>query len=282
MRGGAVAEIEVARVVEWPAIHPPDDGPPDANGRAVPRAVEEARSQPTGVEAGPDDPGAHAAAPTALLRMAFEEVAAFLSHLPTMVSLTDDDNAFRSSIVRDLLLVEAHRATTIAAAAAQLIDPGPRAAHSGSVDCQAALARVAERIVPAARLKGIDLSWPTPEAAVVRGDFAALVTAWSAILYACLMVARPHDTIQVSFEMPRVRPAVLFRVVLSREAPAEGTELARDLLPADDRLDVSAVGALISAAQLTARHHGGRFAQEDRQDGWAGLFVLPIPLDGQR
>jgi hypothetical protein len=279
-------EIGVARAVDSPAVHPPDrpaatDGPvPDALRGA---SFSELDPIAAAGEAHTDhlDP-LRRAAPTALLRMAFDEVSAFLSRLPTMVSLTEDDHAFGSSIVRDLLLVEAHRATTIAAAAAQLIDPGPRATQSGTVDCQAAMARVAEGIVPAARLKGIELSWPTPGAAVVRGDFAALVTAWSAILYAYLMVARPNDTLRVTFDVPRVRPAVLFQVVLSREGPAGETKLAGDLLPADDRLGVSAAGVLISAAQLTARHHGGRFAQEERPEGLTGLFVIPIPLDGQR
>jgi hypothetical protein len=268
-------EIGVARAVDSP-VHRPSRPEADA---PVPEALREfsvSETDPIAAAAGE----AQAAAPTALLRMAFDEVGAFLSRLPTMVSLTDDDRAFGSSIVRDLLLVEAHRATTIAAAAAQLIDPGPHAAQSGTVDCRAALARVAEGIVPAARLKGIELNWPTPGAAVVRGDFAALVTAWAAILYAYLMVARPNDTLRVSFDVPRVRPAVLFQVVLSRAAPAEGIKLAGDLLPADDRLDVSAAGVLISAAQLTARHHGGRFAQEDRPEGLTGLFVIPVPFDG--
>jgi hypothetical protein len=219
-------------------------------------------------------------APAALLRAAFDEVSRFLASVPTLVPLADNDADFRSSVVRDLLLVEAHRATTIAAAASLLLDTRDHRDVSGLVDCREVLARVEERIGPAARLKDVRLGWPeSPRAARVRGDRESLVTAWSALLYAYLMVARPGDRIDVSFDVPRIRPAVLVQMSLVRQGPRESVGLAGDLLPMDDQLSGSAAGALIGAAQMCARQHGGRFAQEVSGDGLRGLFVVPIALD---
>jgi hypothetical protein len=221
------------------------------------------------------------AAPAALLRVAFDEVSRFLACVPLLVPLAEDDADFRSSVVRDLLLVEAQRATTIAAAASLLLETGDdRDPPSGLVDCREVLARVEERIRPAARLKDVRLAWPeSPSPAHVRGDRESLLTAWSALLYAYLMVARAGDRLEVSLDLPRIRPAVLFQLSLVRPGSGESDRLAGDVLPMDDRLGVSAAGALVGAARVCARRHGGRFAQEISGDGLRGLFVIPVSLD---
>lgn len=241
------------------------------------RAVAASPPMPTPAEApvpaGPQD----ATAP--LLRLAFREISSLLGCLTTLVPLAADEEhaTFRGSVLRDLMMVEADRATTIAAAAA-LLSRGPDGEAAGDefVDCRDVLLRLREKVSVAARLKGVHLAWPRDApSAQIRGQFQGLVTAWSGLLYACLEQALQGDRLSVVLEVPKVRPAAIFRVQLDRHT---GETLTAEAGEAGPRRENPATAVLIGAAERCARQHGGRFAPE--QDGRpGGVFVIPLPVD---
>lgn len=219
-----------------------------------------------------------------LLRLAFREIAGLLGCLNTLVPLAAEDGApgFRGSIVRDLMLVEADRTTTIAAAAALLTRPvGRQGFPQEAVDCGEVLSRLREKFDVAARLKGVAIQWPgQPDSATIRGQFQALVTAWSSLLYAYLTLARAGDRLVVMMDVPRVRPAVILQVSLYRQPGGDRDELpAGEMAGGTHQIAGTAVAVMIGAVERCARQHAGRFVQELTSDSARALFVIPVPVD---
>jgi hypothetical protein len=224
--------------------------------------------------------GAEDSAP--MLRVAFREISSLLACLTTLVPLATDEEhgGFRGSILRDLMMVEADRATTIASAAALLTRAAADEAGDEPLDCRDVLLRISEKVGVAARLKGVHLEWPSElPSAQLRGHFHSLVTAWSGLMYVCLAEARPGDRLVVNFEITRVRPAVIFQVTLHRQPDSFPSGSAPDQADGGFERESRSAAVLIGAAERCARQHGGRFGQEQQDDRLGAVFVIPVPVD---
>ncbi len=243
----------------------------EAARRGVVQASPAPTVEPVGKAGAPDVDGW-------LLRGAFREIGGMLGCLTTLVPLAADqpESGFAGSVLRDLIRVETDRAATMAAAALLIDEKDGGAVEGETFDCGDVLRRVHDKIALAARLKGVHLEWPELAVdAAARGRFEALGTAWASLLYVYVAMARAGDRVAVTFETPKVRPAVLFQVALHRESPAGEDDAAGWAA----RAAGTAADILLAGVEHCARQHGGRFAQDYGGPSVRGLFVIPQPID---
>jgi len=173
--------------------------------------------------------------------------------------------------------VEAHRATTLAAAAALLTRREPLRLES--IDCAAILQTIRSEVRVEARMKGVSIDWAQSVAlARTAADVEALSTGWSALVHAMLAHADEGDRLEVALEAPRVRPALILQVKTHTESPI----LAGDRFFDPAWLEHPAGrggGIMLAAALQSARLHGGRLSLAAIEDGLSLTFVAPQPLD---
>jgi ParB-like nuclease family protein len=221
---------------------------------------------------------ADAAATAEVLRTAFAEISTSMRFIDSLAPIARlNDSGLRATMLVNAISIEAHRATTLAAAASLLTRREPLRLEP--IDCASVLHAIRAEIRVEARLKGVGLDW-TQSVALARtvADVEALSTGWSALIHAVLSLAEEGDRLEIMFDAPRVRPALILVVKMHSES----------LVPAGDRFfDAAWVdhpagrgGAVMLAAALqSARLHGGRLSLGTIDDGLSLTFVAPQPLD---
>ncbi len=188
-----------------------------------------------------------------------------------------NDSGLRATMIVNAISVEAHRATTLAAAAALLTRREPLRLES--VDCAAVLQTIRAEVRVEARLKGVTVDW-TQAVALARtvADIEALSTGWSALIHAVLSLAEEGDRLEIILDAPRVRPALILQVRMHTDSPAATGERFFDADWVEHPAGRSGAIMLASALQ-SARLHGGRLSLGTFDDGLALTFVAPQPLD---
>jgi hypothetical protein len=180
-------------------------------------------------------------------------------------------------MIVNAISVEAHRATTLAAAAALLTRREPLTLEP--VDCASVLQTIRSEVKVEARLKGVTIDWAESVAlARTVADSEALSTGWSALIHAMLALAEEGDRLEVALDGPRVRPALILKVKIRTEAAALNVERIFDATWAGH--PAGRCGAIMLAAALqSARLHGGRLSAGTVDGGLSLTFVAPQPLD---
>lgn len=232
------------------------------------------------VESAPDSAtkAIDAAATAEVLRTAFSEISASMRFIDALAPIARvNDTGVRSAMIVNAISVEAHRATTLAAAAALLTRRQPLGLEP--VDCAALLRTIRAEAGVEARLKGVSAEW-TEALALPRtvADSEALATAWSALIHAMLTVAADGDRLKISLSAPRVRPAIILEATLVGEVAAASVDRFLDTDWPEH--PAGRPGTIMLAAALqSARLHGGRLTARRIDDGLALTFVVPQPLD---
>ena len=219
-----------------------------------------------------------AAATAEVLRTAFSEISASMRFIDALAPIARIHNTgVRGAMIVNAISVEAHRATTLAAAAALLTRRQPLGLEP--VDCAALLRTIRAEAGVEARLKGVNAEWT--EAVTLSptvADSEALATAWSSVIHAMLTVANDGDRLQISLNVPRVRPAIILEATLVGEVAAASVDRFLDTDWPDH--PAGRPGTIMLAAALqSARLHGGRLTARRIDDGLALTFVAPQPLD---
>jgi len=221
---------------------------------------------------------AEAAATAEVLRTAFSEISSSMRFIDSLAPIARaNDAGFRATMIVNAISVEAHRATTLAAAASLLTRREPITLEP--VDCGSVLQTVRSEVKVEARLKGVTIEW-SESVALARtvGDSEALSTGWSALLHAVLALAEEGDRIEVTLNAPRVRPALILNVKLRTETPALNVERFFDA--GWSAHPAGRCGAIMLASALqSARLHGGRLSAGTVDGGLSLTFVAPQPLD---
>jgi signal transduction histidine kinase len=221
---------------------------------------------------------AEAAATAEVLRTAFSEISSSMRFIDSLAPIARaNDAGFRATMIVNAISVEAHRATTLAAAASLLTRREPITLEP--VDCASVLQTVRSEVKVEARLKGVTIDW-SESVALARtvGDSEALSTGWSALLHAVLALAEEGDRIEVTLDAPRVRPALILNVKLRTETPALNVERFFDA--GWSAHPAGRCGAIMLASALqSARLHGGRLSAGTVDGGLSLTFVAPQPLD---
>lgn len=232
------------------------------------------------VESSPDSAtmSIDAAATAEVLRTAFSEISASMRFIDALAPIARvNDTGVRSAMIVNAISVEAHRATTLAAAAALLTRRQPLGLEP--VDCAALLRTIRAEAGVEARLKGVSAEW-TEAVTLPRtvADSEALATAWSALIHAMLTVATDGDRLQIALRVPRVRPAIILEATLVGEAAASSVDRFLDI---DwEEHPAGRPGTIMLAAALeSARLHGGRLTARRAEGGLSLTFVVPQPLD---
>jgi hypothetical protein len=215
-----------------------------------------------------------------LARTAFAEIGTSMRFVNSLAPIArTNDSASRAAMVLTAISVESHRAATIAAAGALLMRTEPLRLRP--LDCAAVLETIRAEITLVARVKGVDLDWAQSLGlARTVADREALVTGWSALMHAMLGLAQDGERLGVSLSTARVRPAIIFEVLLHGGSINGSVDRFLDT----DRSDHPAgqAGALLLASALrSAQLHGGRLTVRAGDDGVAVAFVAPQPLDLQ-
>lgn len=232
------------------------------------------------IESSPDSAAMSidAAATAEVLRTAFSEISASMRFIDALAPIARvNDTGVRSAMIVNAISVEAHRATTLAAAAALLTRRQPLGLEP--VDCAALLRTIRAEAGVEARLKGVSVEWT--EAVILPrtvADSEALTTAWSALIHAMLTVAADGDRLKISLNVPRVRPAIILEAALVGEVAAASVDRFLDTDWPEH--PAGRPGTIMLAAALqSARLHGGRLTARRIDDGLALTFVVPQPLD---
>ena len=219
-----------------------------------------------------------AAATAEVLRTAFSEISASMRFIDALAPIARaNDTGVRAAMIVNAISVEAHRATTLAAAAALLTRRQPLVLEP--VDCAALLQTIRAEAAVEARLKGVNIEW-TESVTLARtaADSEALATAWSALIHAMLTVAADGDRLQVSLNAPRVRPAIILEATLVGDAAAASVDRFLDIDWPEHPAGRSGT-IMLAAALQSARLHGGRLTVRPTGGGLALTFVVPQPLD---
>ena len=232
------------------------------------------------VEERPELPPVSAAAVTTaeVLRTAFSEISSSMRFIDSLAPIARaNDSGFRATMIVNAISVEAHRATTLAAAASLLTRREPLTLEP--VDCASLLQSIRSEVKVEGRLKGVTIDWAESVAlARTVADGEALATGWSALLHAILALAEEGDRIDVTLDAPRVRPALILNVKIRTEAPALNVERFFDATWSAH--PAGRCGAIMLAAALqSARLHGGRLSAAIVDGGLSLTFVAPQPLD---
>ena len=221
---------------------------------------------------------ADAAATAEVLRTAFSEISTSMRFIDSLAPIARiNDSGLRATMLVNAISIEAHRATTLAAAAALLTRREPLRLEP--IDCAAALQAIRAEIRVEARLKGVGLDW-RQSVALVRtvADVEALSTGWSALIHAILSLAEEGDRLEIMFDAPRVRPALILHVKMHSESAVPVGERFFDAAWTDH--PAGRGGAVMLAAALhSARLHGGRLSLATIDDGLSLTFAAPQPLD---
>ena len=221
---------------------------------------------------------ADAAATAEVLRTAFSEISTSMRFIDSLAPIARiNESGLRATMLVNAISIEAHRATTLAAAASLLTRREPLRLEP--IDCAAVLHAIRAEIKIEARLKGVTLDW-TQSVALARtvADVEALSTGWSALIHAILSLAEEGDRLEIIFDAPRVRPALILVVKMHSESPAPAGDRFFDAAWTDH--PAGRGGAVMLAAALqSARLHGGRLSLGTIDDGLSLTFVAPQPLD---
>ena len=221
---------------------------------------------------------ADAAATAEILRTAFAEISTSMRFIDSLAPIARlNDSGLRATMLVNAISIEAHRATTLAAAASLLTRREPLRLEP--IDCAAILHAIRAEIRVEARLKGVGLDW-TQSVALARtvADVEALSTGWSTLIHAILSLAEEGDRLEIMFDAPRVRPALILVVKMHSESPAPASDRFFDAAGVDH--PAGRGGAVMLAAALqSARLHGGRLSLGTIDDGLSLTFVAPQPLD---
>jgi hypothetical protein len=221
---------------------------------------------------------ADASATAEVLRTAFAEISTSMRFIDSLAPIARiNDSGLRATMLVNAISIEAHRATTLAAAAALLTRREPL--HLEPIDCTAVFQSSRDEVRVEARLKGVSVDWKQSVAlARTVADVEALSTGWSALVHAILSLSEEGDRLEILLDAPRVRPALILQVKLHTDR----------LAPASDRFFDAAWtehpagrgGAIMLAASLqSAKLHGGRLSLGTIEDGLSLTFVAPQPLD---
>ena len=235
-------------------------------------ALEDRKSDP--LEAFPTE----MAGAAEVLRTAFSEISTSMRFIDSLAPIARiNDSGLRATILVNAISIEAHRATALAAAASLLTRREPLRLEP--IDCAAVLQAIHAEIRVEARLKGVSLDW-IQSVALARtvADIEALSTGWSALIHAILSLAEEGDRVEIKFDAPRVRPALILQVKMHSESPPSAGDRFFDAAWADH--PAGRGGAVMLAAALhSARLHGGRLSLTTIDDGLSLTFVAPQPLD---
>jgi len=238
------------------------------------RSTEEERAEAVSASVSADA----AAATAEVLRTAFSEISSSMRFIDSLAPIARaNDSGFRATMIVNAISVEAHRATTLAAAASLLTRREPL--NLEPVDCASVLQAIRSEVKAEARLKGVTVDWAESVAlARTVADSEALKTGWSALIHAMLAMAEEGDRLEVALDAPRVRPALILRITIRTVAPALNVERFFDA--AWTGHPAGRCGAIMLAAALqSARLHGGRLSAVIVDGGLAVTFVAPQPLD---
>jgi hypothetical protein len=221
---------------------------------------------------------AEAAATADVLRTAFSEISTSMRFIDSLAPIArTNDSGLRATMIVNAISVEAHRATTLAAAASLLTRREPLSL--APIDCASVLQAIRSEVKVEARLKGVAIDW-SESVALARtvADSEALSTGWSALIHAMLALAEEGDRLEVALDAPRVRPALILRIKIRTDAPALHVERFFDANWAAH--PAGRCGAIMLAAALqSARLHGGRLSAGTVEGGLSVTFVAPQPLD---
>ena len=221
---------------------------------------------------------ADAAATAEVLRTAFAEISTSMRFIDALAPIAKaNDSGLRAAMIVNAISIEAHRATTLAAAAALLTRREPLRLEP--VDAPSILQAVRSEIRIEARLKGVSIEWAESiSLARTLADTEALTTGWASLVHAMLVLAEEGDRFEISLSVPRVRPAL----ILELKMHTEGATISVDrFFDADwpEHPAGRAGGIMLAAALQSARLHGGRLTAGTIDDGLALTFVAPQPLD---
>jgi hypothetical protein len=219
-----------------------------------------------------------AAATADVLRTAFSEISTSMRFIDSLAPIARiNDSGLRATMLVNAISIEAHRATTLAAAASLLTRREPLRLEP--VDCAAVLQAIRAEIRVEARLKGVEIDWAQSVAlARTVADVEALSTGWSALIHAILSLADEGDRLEIMLDAPRVRPALILRMKMHCDSPPLAGDRFFDASWADHPAGRGG-GIMLAAALQSARLHGGRLSLCTVDDGLSMTFVAPQPLD---
>jgi len=213
-----------------------------------------------------------------VLRTAFSEISTSMRFIDSLAPIARiNDSGLRATMLVNAISIEAHRATTLAAAASLLTRREPLRLEP--IDSVAVLQAIRAEIRVEARLKGVTIDW-TQSVALARtvADVEALSTGWSALVHAILSLADEGDRLEIMLDVPRVRPAVILQVKMHSENPVLAGDRFFDAAWVDHPAGRGG-GIMFAAALQSARLHGGRLSLATIDDGLSLTFVAPQPLD---
>jgi hypothetical protein len=218
------------------------------------------------------------AATAEVLRTAFSEISTSMRFIDALAPIArNNDSGLRATMIVNAISVEAHRATTLAAAASLLTRREPLKLEA--VDCAAVLQSIRSEVRVEARLKDVSIDWTQSVAlAKTMADLEALSTGWSALIHAMLALAEEGNRLEIVLDAPKVRPALILVVKLHSDGVVADENRFFD--PAWREHPAGRSGAvMLGAALQSARLHGGRLSFAAIDDGLALTFVAPQPLD---
>ncbi|HEU4939664.1 MAG TPA: ParB N-terminal domain-containing protein [Vicinamibacterales bacterium] len=223
-------------------------------------------------------PSIDSSATADVLRTAFSEISTSMRFIDSLAPIARiNDSGLRATMLVNAISIEAHRATTLAAAASLLTRREPLRLEA--IDGAAVLQAIRAEVRVEARMKGVTIDW-TQSVALARtvADVEALSTGWSALVHALLSLADDGDRLEIMLDAPRVRPALILQVKMHCDSPAPAGDRFFDATWIDHPAGRS--GAVMLAAALqSARLHGGRLSLATIDDGVSLTFVAPQPLD---
>jgi ParB/Sulfiredoxin domain len=218
------------------------------------------------------------AATADVLRTAFSEISTSMRFIDALAPIArTNDSGLRATMIVNAISVEAHRATTLAAAASLLTRR--ESLKLEPIDCAAILQSIRSEVRVEGRLKGVSIDW-TQSVALAKtvADIEALSTGWSALIHAMLALAEEGDRLEIVLDAPKVRPALILVVKLHSDDAVAHENRFFDAAWPDHPAGRSGAVMLASALQ-SARLHGGRLSFGTIDDGLALTFVAPQPLD---
>ena len=221
---------------------------------------------------------ADAAATAEVLRTAFSEISTSMRFIDSLAPIARlNESGLRATMLVNAISIEAHRATTLAAAAALLTRREPLRLES--IDCGTVLQDIRAEVRVEARLKGVAIEW-NQSVALARtvADVEALSTGWSSLVHAILSLAEEGDRVEITLDAPRVRPALILQVQMHSDSPVPGGDRFFDAMWLEHPAGRGG-GIMLAAALQSARLHGGRLSLANVDDGLSLTFVAPQPLD---
>ena len=154
-----------------------------------------------------------------VLRTAFSEISTSMRFIDSLAPIArNNDSGLRATMIVNAISIEAHRATTLAAAAASLLTRR-EPLRLESIDCAAVLQTIRSEVRVEARMKGVTIDW-TQSVALARtvADVEALSTGWSALIHAMLALAEEGNRFEVAWMHRSVRPALILQVKMHSES----------------------------------------------------------------